>query len=59
MQAIERVTLRFDADHLTRNPIPYLQEAGFELIELQRLKAGIVFRIVAGKPARAGAAAEV
>ena len=51
MAAIERITIRFDADHLTRDPVPYVSAAGFDIGELDRAKAGIVFRLVASKPA--------
>jgi ubiquinone/menaquinone biosynthesis C-methylase UbiE len=51
MRAIERLTVRFGADHLTRDPVPYLVEAGFDVGEVARSKMGIVFRLVATKPA--------
>jgi len=50
-RAWERIMFRFDADHLTRDPVPYLTEAGFHLDEVHRSKAGIVFRVLATKPA--------
>lgn len=50
MHAAERLTIRFGADHLTRDPVPYLTEAGFTIEEVLRSKAGIVFRAVATKP---------
>lgn len=47
MHAVERLTVRFGADHLTRDPVPYLTEAGFAIDERRRSKAGIVFRVLA------------
>lgn len=45
----ERFTFRFLADHLTRDPLPYLVEAGFRIDEIHRAKAGIVFHVRATK----------
>ena len=50
MRVAERLTMRFGADHLTRDPVPYLTEAGLGAGEVSRSKAGIVFRVVATKP---------
>ncbi len=44
------LTVRFEADHLLREPLDYLREAGFEIEELERLKWGIVERAAARKP---------
>src|SRR3954452_9001138 len=46
MRGIEKITIRFDADHLTRDPRTYLEGAGFTIDEARRSKAGIAFRIV-------------
>lgn len=50
MRAIEPLTIRFGADHLTRNPVPYLTAAGFTITEVNRGgPGGIVFRVIAHK----------
>ena len=41
--------LRFRADHLLRDPLPYVRRLGFDILELERLKWGIVERVVAMK----------
>lgn len=51
LRGIERIAYRFDADHLARNPVRYVQEAGFEVQQVHRSKAGIAFRILATKAA--------
>jgi ubiquinone/menaquinone biosynthesis C-methylase UbiE len=48
---LEPLTLRFEADHLLREPADYLSEQGFEIETLERSKWGIVERVVACKPA--------
>ena len=49
-RAIEPLTIHFEGDHLTREPLEYLRSAGFEVTELERSKAGIVERVAARKP---------
>lgn len=50
MRAIEPLSIRFGADHLTRNPVPYLTTAGFTITEVNRGgPGGIVFRVLAHK----------
>ncbi|MBT2515456.1 class I SAM-dependent methyltransferase [Arthrobacter sp. ISL-30] len=50
MRAIEPLSIRVSADHLTRDPVPYLTSAGFTITEVQRGgPGGIVFRILAHK----------
>ena len=49
-RAIEPLAVRFEGDHLTREPLEYLGAAGFEVAELERLKWGIVERVGARKP---------
>jgi ubiquinone/menaquinone biosynthesis C-methylase UbiE len=60
VRAIQRVldplSIRFGADHLTREPLDYLGDVGFELEELQRSKWGIVERLCARKPTATAAA---
>lgn len=47
---LEPLANRLEADHLLREPLEYLADAGFEVEELERLKWGIVERTVARKP---------
>ena len=54
---LEPLTLRRDGDHLTRRPLPFVAAAGFRIERSQRLKAGIIERLTAVKPAARQAAA--
>ena len=47
---IEPISLRFEADHLTREPLDHLGAVGFEVEEMERSKWGIVERVLARKP---------
>jgi ubiquinone/menaquinone biosynthesis C-methylase UbiE len=47
----ERVTIRTAGEHFTRRQLPLVEAAGFELVEVERLKAGTIERIFARKPA--------
>jgi|SRR5215212_2511718 len=47
---IEPLAIRFEADHLTREPLDYLAAEGFEVESSERSKLGIVERIIARKP---------
>jgi ubiquinone/menaquinone biosynthesis C-methylase UbiE len=49
---LEPLAVRLEADHLLREPIVYLREAGFEIERVERSKWGIVERIAARKPVR-------
>jgi ubiquinone/menaquinone biosynthesis C-methylase UbiE len=49
---LDRFTVRFQADHLTREPLEHLKAEGFEIERLERLKLGIVERVTALKPGR-------
>jgi ubiquinone/menaquinone biosynthesis C-methylase UbiE len=50
MRMIEPLIIRVSAEHITRDPVPYLTGAGFTITEVQRGgPGGIVFRIVAHK----------
>lgn len=49
-RVLEPITLRFEADHLLREPLEHLGPAGFEVEEIHRSKLGIVERISARKP---------
>jgi ubiquinone/menaquinone biosynthesis C-methylase UbiE len=44
------LAVRFEADHLLREPLDYLPSAGFEIEEVKRLKLGLVERLRARKP---------
>jgi ubiquinone/menaquinone biosynthesis C-methylase UbiE len=61
VRAVERMldplTVRFEGDHLVREPLEYLRPAGFEIEQLERSKWGIVERVVARKAAAASASA--
>ncbi|MGH3279562.1 MAG: class I SAM-dependent methyltransferase [Trebonia sp.] len=46
----ERVTIRTAGEHFTRRQLPLVQAAGFQVLEIERLKAGTVERIHAVKP---------
>jgi len=50
-RAVEPLTRRLGADNLTRDPVHYVESAGFQVEEVHRSRAGIVFRVVARKPA--------
>jgi ubiquinone/menaquinone biosynthesis C-methylase UbiE len=62
VRAVQRVldplSVRFAADHLVRDPLDYLGNVGFEIESMERLKWGIVERVVARKSGgEAGSAA--
>jgi ubiquinone/menaquinone biosynthesis C-methylase UbiE/predicted ester cyclase len=48
---VEPLTIRFEADHLTRDPLDYLTEEGFAVEQVERLRLGWVERAIARKPA--------
>lgn len=47
---LDPLAVRFEADHLLREPLDYLPSVGFEIAEVQRSKWGIVERLRALKP---------
>jgi ubiquinone/menaquinone biosynthesis C-methylase UbiE len=47
---LERLTIRAAGEHFTRRQLPLVRAAGFDIVEVQRLKAGTVERIFARKP---------
>jgi ubiquinone/menaquinone biosynthesis C-methylase UbiE len=47
---LDPLSVRFEADHLLRDPLDYLAADGFEIEAVQRLKWGIVERVTAHKP---------
>ena len=48
---LERVTVRVAGEWFTRRQLPLVRAAGFELVESERAKAGIVERVHARRPA--------
>ncbi|UGT53316.1 class I SAM-dependent methyltransferase [Nocardia asteroides] len=53
MKVVEPLSVRFGADHLLRDPVPYLERAGFTIIESRRGgRGGVAFRVLARKPDR-------
>ena len=48
---LERITIRAAGEHFTRRQLPLVQADGFQVVEIERLKAGTVERIHAVKPA--------
>lgn len=49
-RALDPLAVRFQADHLVREPLDYLPAVGFEIESVARSKWGIVERILARKP---------
>ncbi len=47
---LEPLSVRFQADHLLRDPLDHLGEEGFETESVAHLKLGIVERVIARKP---------
>ena len=48
---LDPLTVRFEGDHLMRDPLDYLPAVGFEIEHVERSKWGIVERVAAHKPA--------
>lgn len=46
---LDPLAIRFEGDHLLRDPLDYLSDEGFEMESFHRLKLGIVERVVARK----------
>lgn len=47
---LERLTIRAAGEHLTRRQLPLVEAAGFEIVEVERRKAGTVERVHARRP---------
>jgi ubiquinone/menaquinone biosynthesis C-methylase UbiE len=47
---LDPLAVRFEADHLVREPLDYLADLGFEIESVDRSKWGIVERVLARKP---------
>jgi SAM-dependent methyltransferase len=50
---LQPLSVRFAADHLTREPLDYIRAEGLEIERLERSKCGIVERVSARKPGSA------
>jgi ubiquinone/menaquinone biosynthesis C-methylase UbiE len=48
---LEQVMVRAAGEHFTRRQLPLVRAAGFDIVEVERLKAGSIERIFARKPA--------
>jgi ubiquinone/menaquinone biosynthesis C-methylase UbiE len=46
---IDPLSVHFGADHLVREPLDYLEDVGFAIDSVERLKWGIVERVIAHK----------
>jgi ubiquinone/menaquinone biosynthesis C-methylase UbiE len=51
---LDPLMVRFEGDHVLRDPLDYLESEGFEVERAERSKWGIVERVVARKPPLAG-----
>jgi SAM-dependent methyltransferase len=49
LRLLDPLAVRFGADHLLRDPLDDGRRLGMRILELHRLKWGIVERVVAGK----------
>lgn len=49
-KAIEAISVRIDGDYLTRRPADIVEQLGFDIVERDRFRWGIVERLVAVKP---------
>ena len=49
-KAMNPLTVRFEGDHVVREPLEYYEHHGLEVVELERSKWGIVERVHARKP---------
>jgi ubiquinone/menaquinone biosynthesis C-methylase UbiE len=49
-RALDPLFVRLQADHLTRDPVPYVEAAGFRVDQVHRDRLGVVFRVLATKP---------
>ncbi|RCG16797.1 methyltransferase domain-containing protein [Sphaerisporangium album] len=50
MRLVEPLSVRFEADYLTRDPRPFLEQAGFQIESVSRMTRGISFRVLAVRP---------
>jgi ubiquinone/menaquinone biosynthesis C-methylase UbiE len=47
---VERISIRVAGEHYTRRPLRLVEAAGFEIVENERYKAGVMERVHAVKP---------
>lgn len=53
MRVVEPLMVWLAADYLTRDPVPFLADAGFDIESVDRTgRGGVTFRVVATKPER-------
>ncbi|MEW9532497.1 class I SAM-dependent methyltransferase [Microbispora sp. NPDC049125] len=50
MRLVEPLMVRLEADHLTRDPRPFLEQAGLRIDSVSRMTRGISFRVLATRP---------
>jgi ubiquinone/menaquinone biosynthesis C-methylase UbiE len=50
-KGIEVISVRIDGDYMTRRPADIVEQLGFNVVERDRFRRGIVERLVATKPA--------
>lgn len=50
-RAVEVLSVRIDGDHMTRRPAAIIEDLGFQVVERDRFRKGIVERLVATKAA--------
>ncbi|CAN5270909.1 hypothetical protein BH24ACT16_BH24ACT16_01260 [soil metagenome] len=55
---LDPLTVRFQADHLLREPLDHLEGEAFDVELLERSKWGVVERATARKPPRQGRASD-
>ena len=55
-KAINPLAVRFQGDHMVREPLEYYRAHGFQIVESERSKWGIMERVRATKPAAVAAA---
>jgi len=49
-RALDYFSVRTEGDHMMREPLEHLRAEGFEVLELERSKLGIVERVAARRP---------
>ena len=50
-RVINPLSIRFQADHILRDPVPFAVDAGFEVVDSEQTGwSGLVYRVVTAKP---------
>ena len=49
-RAVEFFTVRLQGEHFTRRPLRHVRDHGFDVVQRDRLRAGVIERLVAVKP---------